>query len=572
MHTWNVATQPIHQRPIGHGKPKPSQRRWIVLAARDKSYDICAVDLDADEDGTAQEIRIDRPYDLLWSDLGGMALGKRKWWLIGFGVRRALEGSKWMQALEDGKAHLPVSKSGDSKGQRSGRLVVSCNAIDIDLVCGTNKIKIVDYDNYGIYPKHHDITLDAQILQQSIDVLMGWLRVCALTGMSASKTTAAQTGWARMRLVKDRPALWSNADPLARDIERRAYFGGRNEPYYLGDYPGKVYSLDVKSCYAHVCATREVPIRLHREYRAGCEVSEIPTHGADHWIADAVVKTDSPDYPVQWCGSPIYPVGTFLTTLCWPELKHALMRGRVIRVLRAARYASAMALERAAEWFAAAKLAVVRNGLDAFMSPLKLAFNAGLGFTSRRHYEWMPMGRRLGNLWAVGSTRSPEDKSTMVPFHSLDGVCEWLRVAGEPRDAIPYLHATIGSWARVRLLELYDIAGKENILYVDTDGMLVNQRGMDRLAEQPGTIGNNSGQLTERFASGRCRVQGQKNYRVGDNWICSGQVRARYSALIEKSLLTTDCGRVRLDGVVEPFEFTSEPHDGEREGWVNRLA
>jgi hypothetical protein len=42
---------------------------------------------------------------------------------------------------------------------------------------------------------------------------------------------------------------------------------------------------------------------------------------------------------------------------------------------------------------------------------------------------------------------------------------------------------------------LIDIAGRENVYYMVTDSMFVNQEGYDRLAETGGVVGNDIGQL-----------------------------------------------------------------------------
>jgi hypothetical protein len=77
--------------------------------------------------------------------------------------------------------------------------------------------------------------------------------------------------------------------------------------------------------------------------------------------------------------------------------------------------------------------------------------------------------------------------------------------------------------------------------------------------------------LVERFAPGSCRIQGQKVYRVGDEWVQSGVVRTRYSKFVEQDVYTVPTGRVGTDGRIYPFEFSCEDEGGEAERWVNRI-
>jgi hypothetical protein len=148
----------------------------------------------------------------------------------------------------------------------------------------------------------------------------------------------------------------------------------------------------------------------------------------------------------------------------------------------------------------------------------------------------------------------------------------WLRIAGEPREAMPFLHATICSYARVKLLEIFQIAGRENILYCDTDGILVTRNGAMRLIEDDGEHTKYLCGLVERFPCGSALIRGQKNYQVGDNVIHAGVVDVRLDKTRGKKVLTCATGRTDSDGRVHPFTMTCEDNGGESERWTNEMA
>jgi hypothetical protein len=363
-----------------------------------------------------------------------------------------------------------------------------------------------------------------------------------------------------------------NLDDQARAMERRAHFGGRNEAYRLGDIDDAVLSLDVKSSYASICHACEVPIFMEEDFPLGLPVEHIDADDRTQWIADVIVSTPEPDYPVKHHGIILYPTGVFYTSLAWPELHHALQRGRVEKVTRASRYRSGLALASYAEWYMQAREKLSKAGLGSFASCLKSIFNGSLGYTARAKYELLPWQMDIDRDWWIGYTSAPDHSAPVVHAQVLDGVKEWLKVGGEPREAMPFLHATICSWARIRLLQIMEAAGREWIHYCDTDGILVDYRGYARLLDTPGMIGDKPGQLGERFKSGPCRIQGQKNYRIGDQVICSGMVRTRDSVWQQKRVLETPTGRVDPSGIVTPFIFRCEDIGGESPRWHNELA
>lgn len=563
---FGIGQRPREQWPIIAPKGNRSQHFWIIGLFADWEFSLLPITLDRCGHFAWGETL---PYSRLWEALAALPRTASKAWLIGNRVRYALEQASILKALENGQVSLPKSRKKDSKGKRSGKLSCSLNCLEIDLVCGKNPIKILDWKNYGFPPIDDTANCDMQAKVVAENQWRDYVELCEHTGMTLSKTTSAQMGWQHARINHAPPVLLYNLDDEARAMERRAYFGGRNEAYRLGDIADAVLSLDVKSSYASICATRDVPIFMEEDFPLGLPVEQIEAGVNDHWIADVVLSTPTPDYPLRHQGVNIYPTGTFCTALAWPELKHALERGRVEKVLRAARYRAGPAMKSFAKWYLKAREKLTQAGLNSIAGTLKAAFNGALGYTARQKYTLMPWQMDLDRAWWIGYTSAPDHSAPVVHAQVLNGVKEWLRIGGEPREAIPFLHATISSWARIRLLEIMEAAGREWIHYCDTDGILVDYRGYANLLDTPGMIGDKPGQLGERFKSGLCRIQGQKNYKIGDQVICSGMVRTRDSIWQNKRVLETPTGRINSEGVVTPFEFRCEDAGGELARWIN---
>lgn len=611
--TYNESSRPHHQFPLREPKGKPTQERWIVAAWGKETFCLTMCWWQDGEllGGTAYTGEC--PYSMLWEVLAGIPCGVVKWWLIGHGTGYALDRANFTDALERGDVSLPKIAKGNNKGKHGGKLTLSRRITEVDIVCGKNKIKMLDWCNFAVESTSYSTITNEQYLQICIEKLREYLTITARLGVQVCKTTAAQLGWNKARADCLKHRLHINLDPACRALERRAYHAGRNECFALGRVRGTAFSLDVKSCYATICLDEALPIRMVEDYRHGCDIDKIDPSGDDHWIADVVVRTEMPDYPLRWQGTPIYPVGQFRTALPWPELARALRRSEILTVLRAARYESAPVLREYAQWYLRSRveLAGARSAMDAGF--LKAMFNASLGYTARQKYEWQPWDTQIGFKYWIGVASNPEQRGRMmagdgdacelegddcgpvspspVQAQKLDTERRWLRVDGEPREAMPFIHATVCSYARVLLLDIFNVAGRCNVIYCDTDGLLVTLDGFMHLTKQTGDERKLWFGLVQRFEPGRAFIQGQKSYRVGDQIIHAGVVDTRRSSLaVEEDaiavnvdedatpgqknkrtvrVLTCKTGRPSLDGRVEPFRFDCHDTGDQNERWIN---
>lgn len=562
-------THPNAQRRLREVKGEPTQERWILLACRDKCFDLIVFDDQWDKEDRKFDGCCNMPYSALWDALSEVQLEDRKYWAIGWRMHYALDQADFEKALADGDVQLPHVKVGKGKGRHTGKLTYNRRILEVDVIAGRNKIKLLDWINFGVGLAPFTSSLDFVSLELCEKTLRDFLGMAKVADISVCKPTAAQLGWNHARRIASYSTLHVNLDPSTRQLERRAYHGGRNEAFFLGDAPGTCYSLDVKSCYAAICAEELLPCVCLEEFRAGLPVESINTKWVDHWIADVIVKTDVPDYPLRWQGTPIYPIGEFVTALAWPELRMAIDRGHVQQILSARRYDTDHVFSEYADWYFKVRALGDEDKLNRMQGVVKAMFNASLGYTAREKYDWVPWDCQIGHKYWLGTTVSPDDMQTPVAAQVLDGERRWLKIAGEPFEAMPFLHATICSYARVRLLEIFTKAGRENVLYCDTDGVLVNRAGFKALESDPGLNETIPGKLVERFEPGRARIQGQKSYSIGKNFVQAGVPKTRYSALVQKQVLTTSTGRVDVDGRAWPFEFMVERSKKAGQQWQN---
>jgi hypothetical protein len=566
------STKPQRQSPLHGTKLAPHHSRWLLGCYRDDCCELAVCTLSSTSRLTITQHTGIITYAQFWATLKTLRLSRLKWWLIGWRTKHMLSAADLMSALDLREVACPQPRNAGAKRQVAGRFNLGQTSTEIDLIIGKHKIKVLDFAQLGMTHTQLGLDLRALTLDDVARTLREYVGMCDAVGMSASKTTAAQAGNHRFRARHLPCTLSVNHDYESRALERAAFHNGRCECFRLGDIPEDTYSLDIRSCHATICRDMCLPVHLLEEWPVGLPVASVDHSGDDHWIAECTVNADTADYPLRWGDIPIYPVGRFHTTLCWPELRHALERGRVERITRAARYLARPALRGFANWFFDSRRALESSQLAHMLPTLKASFNAALGYQARHDHTWKPWPAACPWRWWTGVTNAPDHSAACVQAHVLDGHAEWLDRTGEPYDAMPMLQATVTSWARVRLLEVMELAGRGNVHYCDTDGILCSRQGWEALRNADGCIGSLPGQLTERFPSGRCRIGGQKNYLIGRNYICAGGIATRRSLLTDRVELCTPTGRCDSAGRVTPFEMDCEDVGGQEAKWRNFMT
>lgn len=563
MNQFGEGTRPLYSVPIKALQHAETQERWIIVTAEKQR---CWIDVFHAKDGSTERTHgTNDPieYPQFWEAVKNLPLDHRKYWIIGFNMRYVIEKAGMLQMLEAGAIKLPRGEKSGAKKKQGGRLTISSQTLEIDMVVGKHDVKLLDWRNYGIEPEDLWDASSEATREAQCEVLQIFLTKCQTWGIVANRSTAAQLGWAHYRRHHMPPVLTADLDIEQRQFERRGYFAGRNEPYFIGHVPERVYSLDVKGCYAHICATERMPVAACMQYRGGISMTAIDEDRHLMWMADCIIATSEPAYPVHYAGQPIYPTGQFRTTLPDPEFRHALKMGRVLQILSATSYYADYAMATWANWYTHEKAQPTAKDRGQLPGALKRVFNSTLGYTARRKYQMVPWETHQGRKWWIGTTSSPEDHTTPVQCQILDGVAQWLKIGGEPREAIPFLHATITSYARIKLWDIINKAERENVYYVDTDGLLLNMQGVCQLTGAGMIEPNTEGKLQERLQAGKCVINGPKSYRIGKQVICAGLAMAAHSTWTPSLKYENQTGRKNEDGTITPYVMRTEEIDGQ---------
>ena len=283
----------------------------------------------------------------------------------------------------------------------------------------------------------------------------------------------------RHKFMPCKIGIHNNADAL--DLERAAYHGGRVECFQVGKLPrGTYYKLDVNGLYSAMMSWYKYPRRLVKV------IYNVPGPYLDHLlrdylvIAEVLVQTETPEFPVAVAGRNTYPVGVFATTLTTTELQIALDRDEIRGIGRVAIYEPADLFSKYIDYFTPLRQAYKESGDYAQSQMAKLLRNVLQGKFGQRGHKQKIIGEADLDAvdvryWIDGETGQTAQDLT------FGGIILRQWTEGEGFDSFPAIPAHVNAYARLYMWSLIRQAGRSNVYYMDTDSLLVNQAGHDRL-------------------------------------------------------------------------------------------
>jgi len=316
-------------------------------------------------------------------------------------------------------------------------------------------------------------------------------------------------------------AIWIHNHKEALVLEEAAYHGGRVECFRLGKLEPPWYHYDFRSAYAWIGVNTELPVRLECVLATNAPAAFPNSFQATHSIATVEVETDEPAYPYWRDGQTIFPVGTFWTTLCGPELEDAVRRKRVRRVQAWATYQLAPCLRAVMTALYNLRLQAEELGSKPLAQLAKKMIVACHGKLGQRRRMWVDCDNH--------DASQPYDR---WPGKGPDGKPCWYRSVawhvqrevedGFAPEAAPAIAAWVCSAARMRLLEAIRCAGWRNVAYCATDSLFVNGAGQINLQNAGWIAEGGLGKLQLKSAPAKLEIRGLNYYVEDGKVVCAG--------------------------------------------------
>lgn len=351
---------------------------------------------------------------------------------------------------------------------------------------------------------------DVEILVRLWEEYVAFVRRNRFGGTAVTVSSTAFRAF-RHRLMAA-PIYLHNRDKVLA-LEREAYYGGRVECWRIGKLPKTRYTIhDVNSMYPWAMRTGLYPVRLLRTCR-GCtppELAHILTaHAA---VARVRVRVRDPLVPVRRDDRMIYPVGEFETVLAGPELRLVLERGTVLAVPSVAVYERGRPFTRYVDTLYRLRQRYTREGRALWATMLKLMLNGLYGKFGQLSERWqtLPNTEHL----VPGAYRFTGGGLKGVNYFICVGDELWVRTGtSESPNSFPAIAAYVTSYARVKLWEYIEAAGRDNVIYCDTDSLFTTPAGTRRLA--PHVNPSVLGALKVEYTGLGGVISSPKDYRIG---------------------------------------------------------
>jgi len=285
----------------------------------------------------------------------------------------------------------------------------------------------------------------------------------------------------------------------ARDrYERAAYYGARTECLEVGDRDGPFVEYDVNSMYPWA-ALGLLPHPAYLRIRPP-EDFDLSLSGAAEVEVEVPSGLHLPPLPFRHRGKLFFPTGTWNGVFCYPELRAALDRGCKIRKVFSCLQSPTQGpyLERfvTALWGRRAKA----QGLQRMV--LKDLLN--------NLYGKFAQSTEIEEYWFHDEADAlrKEKGAQVLSETELDHRIRKVRLAGKiPLHGAPIWSAYITSYARVRLLELLEQAGRS--IYCDTDSVWAPPGALP--------VSDELGGLKEAGRFSRVRIRAPKLYAAWDD-------------------------------------------------------
>ncbi len=321
------------------------------------------------------------------------------------------------------------------------------------------------------------VNRDVEITRAATLSLLHWLEsedmgTFRLTGAAQSEACYRHRFLAAKLLVHD--------DDRTLDAEREAAYTGRCEVWQHGHFLEPLIEWDFRCAYARIARDELIPSSYRgRLYSPSLETVLKHVQAGKRILTTVQVSTSVPVVPLR-DERTYWPVGTFTAHLWDNELQLALDNGAEVTVTGEALIYDASPVMR--EW--GLWILSELEGPEPEAPPLIRLMLKGwsrslIGRFALRYPTWALVAHS-DDPRVEWTPYVDEDGESVVHLHVGHEIFERSGMTEAP-SSIPSITSFITAEARCRLWRTMQAAGLEQVVYVDTDSLLVREVGSQRL-------------------------------------------------------------------------------------------
>lgn len=524
-----------------------------------------------------QEYRKYTDVGLMWKEISEFTRPKRRTILYSHNLPydlRIADGLRHLSRLAFKLESIRLADRGSwSRWSREGGGITLCDSSSVFPVQLSRLTQMVGMAGVPT-PDTDDIDRWCDYAARNLSVLtavlceyFGWIR----TGVAGNwQLTGAGQSWAHWRHSHYTHPVLVHPDNDAIAAERRAMWTGRAENWSWGkEIDTPVYEWDWANSYPRIARDYNVPVRLVGSTRTA-DAKDLPGLAKRYTIlADVTVHTTQPVVPTKRDNRILWPVGTFDTTLWWPEIEAVLSEGGTVTPHCVWLYRSEPALQEWGTWIIEQVHGHGEIPYQWVPLVLKHWSRTLIGRFATQYQNWEEFGTERDSKVSVGKlydTRTGITTDIMQVGHDI----HIMTGLSESDDSCPQITSYIMSVARRILWDALQAVGPENVLYMDTDSLIVNMEGHVILTELT-KLGQFDGlRLKDRHRG--YEIYGPRSAIIGSRRVFAGMPKAAVRTgektftgevwtNLEKSLSIGEADRV----TIQPRSFTVRYNDFRRQ-------
>jgi hypothetical protein len=333
---------------------------------------------------------------------------------------------------------------------------------------------------------HEELSLycknDVYIIYELIKKLISFLSVHDLSRLRPTAGSIAFNCFKHKFYTDDVP-IHIHAHPGAIALERRSYRGGITDCFYIGKTMEKLYKLDINSMYPFIMKKYESPIKLIHYDRFPKKVELKKLMQKYHVIIDADIDLPMDSAYIlttQKCsGMPksVFLHGCFRVALSTPEIEYVLKHGKILNVREIAVYEKRNIFSDYVDFFYNKRVEYKDN--KSFNMFCKLMLNTLYGKFGQKQTDLTEY--RKGAPYDIAKYHIVEADNEYILIHLGNTILQQKNNDSNSFDGFVAVSSLITAYARMYLIDLIRLCGRDNLYYCDTDSMIVNENGFKRL-------------------------------------------------------------------------------------------
>lgn len=368
---------------------------------------------------------------------------------------------------------------------------------------------------------------DVEIVQKAMN---GWFDFIKAGGYGGYALTIPSQAFKAFRCKFYEHTIYPHRNESMKKLERRAYFGGRTENFYQGEFRSGAFSkLDVNSIYPDMMRNNAFPTKLFDLFG---EVS------IEHLkkileiylvIGEVVVNTEERVYPIRFKHKVIFPVGEFKCVLCSEALLYAIKHNHIVKIIRGGMYEGRFIFKAYVDHFYPLKIAAKKDGKLLFLEQIKRMLTNLYGkfgehhiiYDKKEEFDGPDCYRRV--VTATGEGIIGVETKLLNLIQSPIGEED----TGHTFYAIC---AHVTEYARFMMWRIFQAIGMQRIYYCDTDSLIIRKKYLYLIKD-----------FLHEFRLGALKNEGEsesiilgapKWYRFGGTWVRKGlPASARMTAI-----------------------------------------